>query len=352
MRGSAQAGPSPRLHRAGRTAIGLVSGIVVMVGLVWAIGAPPGAVLSSIGQSLRSPSLQTDAILQAIPILLIALGSCLCFRAGFWNIGGEAYFYAGAIAAMTVGLKFSGLPAPVLIPMMAVMGAMIGALLSGIAGVLRTSRHINEVVVTLMANLAMIQIVAYMVRGPIADPVSRLAFSEALPEHAALGSALLGLPRVHVGVYVAVLAVIVVHYLLSRTVFGHTLRVVGANLDAAVGAGIDVSRSIIVASLAMGALGGLAGMLHVAGTTHRLYLGLSPAPGFGYIAIMTALLARSHPIGAVVSTLAYTALAGASDTLQVEFGIQRGFVGIFFVIVVLLVLVVDAVMRRWGRRAA
>lgn len=335
-----------RMGATARTGIGLGGGIVVMVLLLWALGASPGAVLSLIARSLSSPSLQTDALVQAIPILLIALGSCLCFRAGFWNIGGEAYFYGGGIAATTIGLKLGGLPAPVLILLMAAAAATAGAMLSGIAGVLKARRSINEVVVTLMANLAIIQIVAYTVRSPLADPASRLAFSQNLPEQAMLGSAhLLGLPRVHIGVYVAALAVVAVAYIQSRTVFGHVLRVLGQNAYAAIGSGIDAPRAIIVASLAMGGLGGLAGMLHVAGTAGNLYVGLSPAPGFGYVAIMIALLAGTNAAGAAFATLLYAALAGASDSLQVEFGIQRGFVNILFAVVVLFVLMTDTVLR-------
>jgi general nucleoside transport system permease protein len=343
---------SRQLAWAGRAGVGIAVGLLVIVGSLSLMGVRPLDVLVVIGQSLRSPSLMSDAVLQTVPILLIALGSCLCFRAGFWNIGGEAYFYAGAVAAAAAGLKLEALPPVLLLPLMAAAGGSAGAILSGVAGILRARWQINEVVVTLMMNLAMIQVVAYSVRAPLADPASRLAFSETLSTRASLPAAHLISPRVHVGVYVVIAIAIVAWYLMTRTSFGHTIRVVGENADAAIGSGIDAGRTIVAASIALGVLGGLGGMLHVAGATHRVYVGLSPAPGFGYIAIMTALLGGLHPLGAAISTLFYAVLSATSDTLQIEFGIEGGFISIFFVIVLISILATDTLLRRRSERSA
>ena len=341
----------PGLSRAGRLAVGLGGGLIAMVLALWLAGASPGSVLVSIVSStLTRPAQQADALIQGIPILLIALGTSMCFRAKFWNIGGEAYFYAGAVVSLAIGLKLPALPGPVAFALMAVSAAAVGALLSGIAGLLRVYRNINEVVVTLMMNLAMIQIVAYAVRAPLRDPESRLAFSALLPQHAWLPSAHLpGLPRVHSGLYFAIVAAVLMYYLLVQSSFGHRVTVTGANRDAARATGIDVSRTILVTSLGLGMLGGLAGMIFVAGVTHRVYVGLSPGIGFGYIAIMVALLAGLHPLWVLASTAFYTILSGASDTLQVQFGLHRGFINMFFLVVLLSVLASEALfLRRKG----
>jgi simple sugar transport system permease protein len=123
------------------------------------------------------------------------------------------------------------------------------------------------------------------------------------------------------------------------------LRVVGENPDAAAATGTNVARVIVAASVAFGVFGGLAGMLHVAGATQQLYVGLSPSPGFGYIAIMTALLGAMKPLGVILSTGFYAVLSAASDTLQVEFGIPQGTITMFFIIVLLSILAVDTMMR-------
>lgn len=343
-------GRLPRMDGARRALIGGAVGVAIGALLLGLMDAPPLDVLRSIARSVRSPSLMSDALIQTTPILLLALGTCLCFRAGFWNIGGEAYFYGGAIAAMGVGLNVN-LPPGLLQLAMAGAAILIGAALSSIAGFLRVRRQINEVVVTLMLNLAMIQIVAYAVRAPLADPASRLAFSEMLPDTAFLPSARILSPRVHIGIYLALAAAFACAYLMNRTVLGQRLLVVGENPDAAVGTGLSVGRVILIASLGFGALGGLAGMLHVSGATQRLYVGLSPDPGFGYIAIMTALLGGLKPLGVILSTAFYAVLSAASDTLQVEFGIPQGSITMFFVIVLISILAVDMVLKERTERS-
>jgi simple sugar transport system permease protein len=336
-----------RIDWASRALLGGAIGVTSGALLLGVMGAPPLDVLRSIVTSVQSPSLISDALIQATPILLLALGTSLCFQAGFWNIGGEGYFYAGAIAAMAVGLNI-GLPSGVLLALMAVTAALIGGALSWTAAVLRVRRGANEVVVTLMFNLVMIQIVSYAVRVPLSDPASRLAFSERLPAEIVLPSAHLLSPRVHVGVYLAMAITFACAYVLHRTAFGQSLRVVGENPDAALATGTNVARITMIASAALGVLGGLAGMVHVAGATQQLYVGLSPSPGFGYIAIMTALLGGLKPLGVMLSTLFYAVLSTASDTLQVEFGIPQGTITMFFIIVLLSILAVDTVMRGRG----
>jgi simple sugar transport system permease protein len=341
---------NPILTRIAHVAAGLACGVAVMVVALWLAGANPGAVLSSIFRSaITSRALQTDAVLNAIPVLLIALGSAACFRARFWNIGGEAYFYTGALVATAVGLKLSAIPAPLLVALMAIAAAAAGALLSGIVGILHVRRKVNEVVVTLMANLVLLQVVGYAIRGPLADPASRLGYSAMLPQQARLPAAGIGLPRVHAGLYVAIVAIAVMYYIVMRSTLGHRLRVIGENEEAAVASGIDASRAILFASVTIGLLGGLAGMLQVSGVTNRLYVGLSPAPGFGYIAIMTALLGGMHPFGVALATGFYSILSGASDGLQVEFGLQRGFVAAFFVVILLFVLASETLFARRAR---
>jgi simple sugar transport system permease protein len=319
-------------------------GVALGALLLGVMNAPPLDVFRSIARSVRSPSLMSDALLQATPILLLALGTSMCFQAGFWNIGGEAYFYGGAIGAMAVGLNLDLPPIPLLLAM-AGAGILVGAALSSIPAILRIRRQINEVVVTLMMNLAIIQVVAYAVRAPLADPASRLAFSEMLPAKAILPSAHLVSSRVHVGIYLALVAAFACAYLMHHTVLGQSLVIVGENPEAAAGTGLRVGRVIVIASVTFGALGGLAGMLQVSGATQRLYVGLSPDPGFGYIAVMTALLGGLRPLGVVLSTAFFAVLPAASDTLQVEFGIPQGTISMFFIIVLLTILAVDTVLK-------
>lgn len=329
---------------------GAAVGILFMIAALAALGANPVAVSALIADAVfGSPPQQVDAIVQAVPIGLMALGYCFSFRASFWNIGGEAYFYLGATVAMTIGLKVHNLPAPVTVVLMTLGGALAGGALSAIAGLLRAYRDINEVVVTLMMNLVMVQIVAFAATGPLANPLSNLGFSEPIP--ASLWLPTLGLTGPHMGALALVPALIVSYYLLTRSGFGDRIRVVGANPDTARANGIPVARTLIMVSIATGVLGGLAGVAHAVGSTHRVYVGLSPAPGFGYIAIIAALLGANRPIGALLAAFFYTFLSEVSDGLQVQFGIDRSFITVFFVLTLVSVLAANAIPRRQQRAA-
>lgn len=334
------------LGRSIALAIGLAGSLVIMLVVLGLFGANPADVLLTLlTSSTTNVYTQSDAVLQAVPILLLALGGCICFRARFWNIGGEAYFYVGALVTVAMGLHLSAMPAWLLLPLIALAAGVAGAALSGIAGFLRAYYGLNEVVVTLMMNLAILQVVAFAVRAPLADPTSRLGYTAMLPAPARLPILPLGLPNLHLGVLVAGLLAVVTFWLMRRSRFGHRIAALGANYEAAVTSGINGPRTILVASLCMGLLGGLAGMLYVSGTSYRLYIGLSPAPGYGYIAILTALLAELNPLWSVVSTLFYTLLNGSSGLLQVKLGIQGSFMAIFFSLILIGVLAGGAIAR-------
>jgi len=203
---------------------------------------------------VRSRSGLVEVVLKVAPILLASLGVALAFRASFWNIGAEGQIYAGAIVAFGVGSAMGSLPAAIVLPTVVIAGFAGGALWGIIPALLKSRFRTNEIVTTLMMNYIAMYLLFYLVHGPWKEPALNYPWSWRLPEAAVLPE--LGGGRIHVGVLLALVALVVVYVLDHHTFWGYEIRFIGANRRAAEGAGINISRSLV---LLMAASGGLAG---------------------------------------------------------------------------------------------
>ncbi len=284
----------------------------------------------------------TETILQASPLLLIALGLTAAFRARVWNIGAEGQYYMGALAAGATALLLPGVPGYIMIPVMMVLGALGGGLWGLIPGLLRTRRGINEIISTLMLNYIAILLMQYMSRGPLQDPQGFL------PQSAELVNAdrlplLLG-SRIHLGVLIAFLFVPIIYLLLWRTPLGFWLRAVGSRASVARYAGVNVNRMILFAITFSGALAGLAGILEVSGTQFRLKPQISN--GYGFDGVLIALLGRMHPVGVLVAAIFFSALTIGAQAMSVMSQLPASLASAIQAVVVLSVLATDAAAHR------
>jgi simple sugar transport system permease protein len=327
-----------------RVGLAVGAGVLVAAGFVAALGYDPFAAVRVMFETVfRSRSGFVDTVLQATPLLLIALGYALAFRARVWTVGGEGQFHLGAAAA---GLVALGLPAATPAPLGLTL-AVAAAILAGTAwayvpGWLRARRGVNEVVSTLMLNFVGIFVMGWLIRTVLRDPDIPLLQTPAFPE--AFRFPAFDGSRLHLGVVLAVALVPVVGYLAQRATFGARAQAIGANPRASRAAGVDVPGTIIALFVVSGALAGLAGAVHVLGVTHRLLVGLSH--DFGYTAVLVALLARNHPVAAIPAAFLFSALVVGAEGVQVELRIPSDFVRVLMGIVVLFVLAADALARR------
>lgn len=263
-----------------------------------------------------------DTIVRATPLLLVALGICIAYRAGVINIGGEGQLVAGAILGTLVGLSFPEAPGIVIIPLGLIAGFIGGALWGGIPGVLKAYFNVNEILSTVMLNIIAVQGMNYLLRGPMIDPVQAQAASR-IPQTARLVQAF-DLPRLvptrlHLGALIAVILAFVVYIFLWRTTAGYRIRAVGLNPEASRYAGINVKRNIVLALLLSGAFAGLAGAIQVYGVHHRMFTDGSLA-GFtgsaGFNGIVAALFGKLNPIGAIPASFVFGALIVGANSLQ------------------------------------
>jgi len=293
-------------------AVAILAALALSGAVLAVAGADPVAlgrrvVISSFGSSF---GLQ-DLGLLITPLILTGLAVAIMQRIGLWNIGAEGQFYAGALAAAAVGLFASGPPA-VMLPAMAAAG-----LLGGLAWILvptlaRAYAGVNELITTLLLNFVAILLVSYVATGPWRDRVTHAqASTPRIPARVPLfwGEDHWGLP-------VAMLLAAAMAALFAYTRWGYEVRVSGANPHAARYAGIPVRSRIIAVMLLSGAIAGLAGMLELAGTVHRLQGGISN--NYGYLGIMVAVLARGSCLGVIAGAALMAVILNAGVILQTQ----------------------------------
>jgi len=327
----------------------VVAGLITVLVIVAARGSVSLALTSLWQGAFGNPYAFGTTLVRMTPLLLTGLGVAIAFKARMWNIGGEGQFLVGALLASCLALNCPAtrsLPAGFLLPVMMLGGALAGAAWAFLAGWLRTSRNVPEVISTIMLNFVAIELLSYLVNGPMERPDHSQPATETLGAAATLPQFSTQSP-LHAGFVLAILAAVVVWLFLSWTRTGFSIKVLGANPDTARLAGIPVERTMLAAMLASGALCGLAGAVELSGVVGFIPEGYSP--GYGYQAIAVALLGRLNPLGIVLSALFFGALLAGSENMERSAGIDHN-VGYVIQAVSLLVLL-GAQWVRWEQRA-
>jgi simple sugar transport system permease protein len=290
-----------------------VLGALIVTGLLLLLlGADPlFAYWTMILGGIGSAQAISDTLAKTVPIALIAFGVMLTFRCGLWNIGGEGQFYSGAIAAAVTGIVIDA-PAPVLIPLEVLAGIAAGCLTAYVPAILKARVHANEILVTLMLNYVPIYFALYLIQGPFSHGLA--AKTVDIHPSGELPWLIAGHLRLHAGLIFVLVSVVAVSILVNRTTFGYKIRAIGSNPHAAQAAGIDVVRTQFWTFVLAGGFGGLAGMIQVAALHHNLLEAISP--GFGFTAIVAALLGRLQPFGVLLASFGFAALVVGGDSMQ------------------------------------
>lgn len=263
-----------------------------------------------------------ETLVKATPLLLVGLGICISFRANVINIGGEGQMIIGGILATQIGLTFTDLPGWLVIILALFVGFIGGAIWGSIPGLLKAYFRVNEILSTVMMNAIAVQIMNFLLRGPMIDPAQAEKASK-IPQTARLLDTF-RLPRwvptrLHIGFFIAIVLAILVYILLWRTTLGYRIRAVGQNPDASRYGGIRVRRNIVTALLLSGAFAGLAGAIQVYGVNYRMITDGS-ASGFtgsaGFNGIVAALFGQLHPLGTIPASIFFGALLVGANKMQ------------------------------------
>jgi len=292
-------------------------------------------------------------LVKAGPLILIAIGLSMGFRAGIWNIGAEGQYIMGAIFGAAMGLAFYPMEARWLIfPLMIIAGAFGGFLWAMIPGILKTRFNTNEILVSLLLVYVAEQLLASMSLGLLRNPEGAgFPGSRNLRQYeSAANNELIAGWGMHWGVVAAFIAVIFAYILLSRHIMGFNIRLTGASPRAAKFAGVNPNRLILFCLGLSGALAGLAGLFEVAGPAGQISIDFNV--GYGFTAIIVAFLGRLHPIGILLAGLLMALTYIGGEAAQATLGLPAAAIQAFQGMLLFFLLGIDVLTNfrvRLGR---
>lgn len=317
-------------------ALTLVAGTVLFV----ALGYDPLATFREFFVTpLNSINGLSEWLLKASPLILIACGLAVGFRANVWNIGAEGQLILGALAASGIGLYYPDPESPLLLPLMVVGGALAGMAWATIPAFLRARLNTNEILVTLMLTYVASLLLSWLVRGPWRDPAGFNFPQTALLPYDAMWPLFDSAYRLNVSIFVTAVAVVVMWVFTERSFPGYKMSVSGAAPLAARYAGFRESSAVWIGLLAGGTAAGLAGMMEAAGPLGQLSPQISP--GYGFAAIIVAFIGRLNAIGIVLAGLLMSLLFLGGEAVQISLGLPAALTRIFQGMLLFFLLAAD-----------
>jgi len=277
---------------------------------------------TGVDRELAAINLQQTLIITT-PLVLTGLAVAFAFRCGLFNIGGQGQYIVGAVVAVWVGSVLDGLPGVVHVVVTIVAACLAGAAWAGIAGFLKATTGANEVITTIMLNYTAIWIGVFLfgLGGPLqSDEQRSIPVSEDILPSARL-PVFWGDPELqglHVGLFIALVALVAFWFLLNRTTTGYEVRAVGFNPEAARAAGISVRRNYVLVMAVCGLFAGLAGALDVLGWQIRVATNDIQASQLGFLGIAVALLGRNTASGTLFAALLFGALVTGTSVRNLD----------------------------------
>ena len=267
-----------------------------------------------------------ELLIKAAPLILIAVGLSIGFRAGIWNIGAEGQLTVGVIFAGHVALQYGAGGGLWVLPAMVIAGALGGMAWAAVPAVLRTRFNANEILVSLMLNYVAALWLSWLIFGPWRDPAG-FNFPQSEPlAPAALFPTIIEGTRANASVLFALVSVVAGWVFMNRTFAGFRLKVTGLSEGAARYAGFGVRRAVWIGLLVSGATAGIAGVGEIAGPLGQIFP--TASPGYGYAAIIVAFLGRLNPVGILLSGLLMALLYLAGDLAQMSLGMPSSITGL------------------------
>jgi len=347
----------PRLHvprwLSPVISVAAIVGALLLGALVLALvgGDPVRAYAHIAGAAFGSLGVFSDTLVKATPLILTGLACSIAFQMKLWNIGAEGQFYMGALGASIVvlaGVVREDTPRGITIAVMLVAGLLFGAAWGLVPGWLKARLRVNEIITTLMLNYIAVALVNYFIFGVWSEggfqmtrTFQKAAWLPRLSDLAVEFPIFKGLTT-HFGLVFAVVAAIIVWYILYRSLWGFEIRLIGDNPRAAEYAGIKITRNTVLVMMLSGAIAGLGGMSEIAGVVHRLQASISP--GYGFTGIIIAWLAKLNPLVVIPVSILFGGLILAGREIQPA-GVPRLIQGI-----ILFMLIASEVLLRYQVR--
>ncbi|TDT76907.1 nucleoside ABC transporter membrane protein [Litoreibacter halocynthiae] len=292
-------------------------------------------------------------LVKAAPLILIATGLAMGFRAGVWNIGAEGQYIIGALSGAAVGLAFYPTESILIFPLMVLAGALGGFLWAMIPGLLKVKFHTNEILVSLLLVYVAEFILASMALGALRNPEGNgFPGSRNFKDYpSAFNAELLPNTGLHWGVVAAIIAVIFAYVLFSKHMMGFHIRLAGQAPKAARFGGVEPARLILFCLGTSGALAGLAGLFEVSGPAGQVSIDFNV--GYGFTAIIVAFLGRLNPFGILLAGLLMALTYIGGELASFMLGVPTAAIQAFQGMLLFFLLAVDVLTNyriRFGKR--
>lgn len=296
----------------------IVTFIITSVLIIWAGANPLEAYYYFLIAPLTDKVSAIEVLVKSTPLLLTGACAAFAFTAGYWNIGGEGQFMAGATVAAWLGMVLVGVSPWIGIPLV-IIGSIIGGMLWGlIPAVLKAKLAVDEIVTTLLLNSVVLYIVSFLLNGPWRNPTTGWPQSAEI-DPGTMFFKLIPRSRLHLGFIIALVVVAAMWFVLTRTSLGLRMRAVGMGKEAARFAGIKVNQVIFITALVSAGIAGLAGGGDVAGIHYHLVEAVGN--GIGYSGVIVAMFAGLNPIGVIPSALFIGLISTGSQTVSRALGV-------------------------------
>jgi ABC-type uncharacterized transport system permease subunit len=313
--------------------------------LLLALGRDPITFYSNVWKGGIELTAWQDSAIRAAPLLLIAVGLVVVFRANIWNLGYSGQFLLGAALISGLGPHLvDSEPRWFALLVLFLVAGGAGAAWTLAPALLKARYETNEIITTLMMSFIGVGVANILIKGPFQDPSVNIPQTRVLP----LDKMLPAIPgtRIHIGVLVALAAALLVHFVLTRTSFGLRLQILGANPRAARHVGVKVPRLIVMSFLVSGLLIGMAAAADILGTWGYVRANWNPA--YGDTVIPFVFLARLNALALIPFVVFYAVLSTGGDLATQQASLPTD----FLLVLVALILLFMTVIEYLGRRRA
>lgn len=328
--------------------VAILIGFLVAAIILASAGYDPGASFAALFNGmLGKPKYIANVLIKATPILFTGVAVAFAFKVGLFNIGAEGQYIAGTVFAMMVGYTLN-LPPILQIPLVLIAGTVGGGLLGAAVGWLKAKFGIHEVITSIMFNWISLYFCNFIVSLDVfhkpnstgSMPVNESSYTMILPNwkvSEAGQAALKDVPwlyemlvktDVNIGIVVAILAAVLVGWLLYKTKVGYEMRAVGLNRDAAKFAGINVEKNIVLCMLISGGLCGLAGALTITGIAPHGIATLAAFENNGFNGLSVAFIAGCSPVGCIPASFLFAGLLYGGQSVQQVMGAPSDIINI------------------------
>lgn len=281
-----------------------------------------------------------ELLVKAAPLILIAVGLSVCYLSNNWNIGAEGQLTMGAITGSVMPIMFPEVQGWYVLPLMLVMGMLGGALYGAVPALLKVRFNANTILTSLMLVYVAQFFLDWLVRGPWRNPEgNNFPESRQFHEFAVLPEIWPAAGRAHWGFIFAIIAAVVLWFMLRSTLKGFQIKVVGQSPRAARFAGFSAGKLTFFVFLLSGALAGLAGISEVSGAIGQLRTTITP--GYGFTAIIVAFLGRLNPLGIIAAGLVLALSYLGGEAAQLSIGISDKSARVFQGMILFFVLACD-----------